>query len=157
MGTLTHRPISVKAARKWIAQTHRHLPQVQGGLWAVQLLDDGEIVGVALVGHPARVWMADHVLCVLRVAVCEGVPNGCSKLLGACSRAARALGASDLVTYTLPTEPGTSLRAAGYVFAGMTDGGDHGRASRPRQAALFPQPKQRWLAPWGERAKQARG
>ena len=147
------RPCSIREARLWTRATHRHLPNVQGGLWAVQLLRDGERVGVAIVGHPARVWMADGVLAVLRVAVVEGVPSGCSMLLGACARAARAMGASDLVTYTLADEPGTSLRAAGWVEAGWTDGGEHSRLARPRKAAVDSRPKRRWLAPWGERAK----
>ena len=39
----------------------------------------------------------------------EGVKNGCSMLYGAAWRAARALGYRRLGTYTLQTEPGTSL------------------------------------------------
>lgn len=152
--TLTVSPCSVRAARGWVRETHRHLPSVQGGLWAVQLLSDGERVGVAIVGHPARVWMDDGVLAVLRVAVIEGVPNGCSKLLGACAAAAKAMGASDLVTYTLADEPGTSLRAAGWVEAGRTEGnGQWSCPSRPRKPAADPRPKRRWFAPWGQRAK----
>lgn len=108
---------------------------------------------MAIVGHPARVWMTDGVLAVLRVAVIDGVPNGCSKLLGACAAAAKAMGATDLVTYTLADEPGTSLRAAGWVEAGQTDGGEHTRPNRPRAPAVDARPKRRWFAPWGARAK----
>lgn len=148
------RPCTVKQARRYVAAEHRRLKDLQGAMWAAGVRRGEELVGVAVVGNPARELMVDHVLAVLRVAVREGEPNACSMLYGACSKAARAMGASDLVTYTHLDEPGTSLRAAGWVDAGVTDGGEWDRPSRPRQAALFPDPKHRWLAPWGRRAKE---
>jgi hypothetical protein len=152
--SLVVRPCTVKFARQWVADVHRHLPKMQGALWALKAVRGGDDIGVAVVGNPARQWQDESVLCLLRMAVLEGQKNACSFLYGACSRAARAMGASDLVTYTLPVEPGTSLRAAGWVFAGMTDGGEWDRPTKPRQKSLFPQPKKRWFAPWGKRAKE---
>ncbi|MCP4549499.1 MAG: hypothetical protein GY835_23840 [bacterium] len=152
--TLHLRPCTVKRAKRWVYDHHRHLKKLQGAMWAVAVYDGEELAGVAAVGHPARKLAEQGKLCVLRVAVAEGVPNACSMLLGACSRAARAMGATDLVTYTLQDEPGTSLRAAGWIDGGLTDGGEYDRPSRYRQPALFPEPKRRWWAPWGERAKQ---
>jgi len=117
------RPISVKAATRFVRDHHRRLPRIQGALWAVAVYsDDGELVGVAMVGWPARVWMEDGVLAVLRVAVRDGQPNACSMLYGACSRAAKAMGATDLVTYTHADETGGSL-----VASGWWDGGDVAR------------------------------
>ena len=151
--SLMVRPCTVKFARRWVADVHRHLPKIQGALWALKALRSGEPVGIAVVGNPARQWQDESVLCLLRMAVLEGQKNACSFLYGACSRTARAMGATDLVTYTLPIEPGTSLRAAGWIFAGMTDGGQWDRPSKPRQQSLFPDPKKRWFAPWGKRAR----
>ena len=37
-------------------------------------------------------------------------------------RAAKALGYRKIITYTLDTEPGTSLRAAGWTCAGLAGG-----------------------------------
>lgn len=148
------RPCTVTFAKKWIATTHRRLKNLQGAMWAIQIVSGEKTVGVAAVGHPARLLMIDGVLCVLRVAVMDGIPNGCSMLYGACSRAARAMGATDLVTYTHIDEPGTSLKASGWVYGGLTDGGEWDRTKRPRQKALFPEPKHRWFAPWGARAKE---
>lgn len=123
--TLRLAPCTVKRAIRFVAETHRRLPRIQGGMWAVAVARDGEIVGVAIVGHAAQEWTTEipEVLSVLRVAVREGNPNACSMLYGACSRAARAMGAGDLVTYTHLDEPGTSLRAAGWIDAGETGGG----------------------------------
>ena len=50
-------------------------------------------------------------------------------------------------THTHLDEPGTSLRAAGWVFAGLTHGGEHSRPSRPRAKAVDSLPKKRWFAP----------
>ncbi len=149
------RPCTVRRAQKWVAETHRKLKRVQGGMWAIRALYDGEMVGVAIVGNPVGQWAEDGVLSVLRVAVREGYRNVCSALYGACARAARAMGATSLVTYTHASEPGTSLRAAGWVYGGLTRGGEHDRVSRPRQPVLFPEPKHRWWAPWSERATEA--
>ncbi len=145
---LVLRPWTVKQAQPWILAVHRRLPKVQGGMWAVRVLRDGDTVGAALVGHAARMLADQGVLCVLRVAVLEGQRNACSMLYGACSRAAKAMGAAGLVTYTHQDEPGTSLRASGWTYGGLTDGGEHNRPSRPRAPVLFPQPKHRWWAPW---------
>lgn len=150
---LVLRPCTVKRAERFNAATHRRLKKIQGAMWAVRVERNGETVGVALVGNPARKLMEDGVLCVLRVAVIEGNPNACSMLYGACSRAARDMGATDCVTYTHLDEPGTSLRAAGWIDGGITGGGEWGREDRPRQLALYPESKRRWWAPWGTRAR----
>jgi hypothetical protein len=150
--TLRLAPITVKQARPFIHSVHRRLPRVQGGMWAVSVRRDDDVVGVALVGSPARVWNGE-VLQVLRVAVVEGNRCGCSMLYGACSRAARAMGARNLVTYTHLDEPGTSLRASGWIEDGVTDDdAEWSRDGRPRQAALDPESKRRWWAAWSEKA-----
>ncbi len=148
--SLTLRPCTVKHAIKWIGNVHRKLPKLQGAMWAIRVLRDEKMVGVAAVGHPARMLAEKGALCVLRVAVVEGQPNACSMLYGACARAARAMGATALVTYTHQGEPGTSLRASGWIDGGLTDGGEWDRPSRRRQRALFPDPKRRWWTPWSD-------
>jgi hypothetical protein len=101
-------------------------------------------VGVAVAGNPSRVWQNEAKLVISRVAT-EGYENACSMLYGALCRAAKALGYVEVWTYTLKDEPGTSLRAAGFMDMGLTDGGEWDRPSRSRQPVLFPEPKRRWL------------
>jgi hypothetical protein len=145
-------PITVKAALPFVAAVHRRLPKLQGAMWGVSVREGGEVVGVALVGHASR--LLPDVLAVLRCAVIEGHPNACSMLYGACSRAGRAMGADGMVTYTHGDEHGASLKAAGWIDGGLTDGGEHSRPSRPRGPAVDPLPKRRWWAPWSERARK---
>ncbi len=147
------RPITVRRATAlgFVATTHRRLPEVQGAMWGVAVLDDTslEIVGVALVGHPSRLQTTptnEH-LRVLRVAVREATPHACSMLYAACWRAAKAMGCLRMDTHTHLDEPGTSLIAAGWVDGGLTRGGEHDREARPRKKAIDAAPKRRWWAP----------
>lgn len=144
------RPVTVKAATlRFVNNTHRRLPKVQGAMWGVSVWSGSAMVGVALIGWPSRTQTNPELthLRVLRCAVQEGYPNACSMLYASAWRAARALGCESMDTHTHMDEPGTSLRAAGWVFAGLTDGGEHSRTSRPRAPAIDPRPKQRWFAP----------
>ena len=91
------------------------------------------IIGVVIVGRPvARLnqdaWTAE----VTRLCVLEGYPNACSMLYAAAWRACRAMGWRRLITYTLVSEPGTSLRAAGWREIGRVTGRSWNREARPR-------------------------
>lgn len=152
MSGLALHPMSVKAGLKFNADTHRRLPKLQGAMWCVSVRAANDVVGVALVGHPARLLMADT-LGVLRCAVREGHPNACSMLYGSCSRAAKAMGARNLVTYTHGDEHGTSLIAAGWICDGDTGGGEWDRCGRQRELAVDALPKKRWWAPFSERLR----
>jgi hypothetical protein len=88
-----------------------------------------------------------HAQWVLERMSSNPVAGACSALYAACWRAARALGYRRLVTYTLNTEPGTSLRAAGWRMVGETRGGSWSSASRPRVDKHPTQGKFRWEAP----------
>ena len=149
MSDLTVRPWTVKKATPWVAGVHRHLPKIQGGLWAVRAERDGVVVGCAVVGHAARMYAARDILCVLRVAVLDGQPNVCSMLYGAVSRAAKGMGAAGLVTYTLDREPGTSLRAAGWILdPEKVRGRSWTTPSRLRRPPVEGGDKLRWWAQW---------
>jgi hypothetical protein len=149
-GGLHLSPITVKAARAWVRETHRHLPELQGGLFAVAIRSDNELCGVAVAGNPPRVWQGTGRVVISRVST-DGAENACSMLYGALCRASKALGYREAWTYTLPHEPGTSLRAAGFMDMGLTDGGEWDRPSRRRSAAVCPQRKRRWMRPLNEK------
>jgi hypothetical protein len=112
--TLQLQPIDFDEAATFIANHHRHhLPPV-GWKFGVGCNDGEKVVGVLTVGRPvAR--MLDNGL-TLEVTRCctDGTKRAASMLYGAAWRAAKALGYRRLVTYTLRSESGVSLRAAGY-------------------------------------------
>lgn len=145
-------PVTGKAALRWIAQTHRHLPKLQGALFAVGVEQGGELVGVGTAGNPPRVWQGTGKFVITRVAVKPGLPGigdhaspACTMILAALCRAGAALGYREAWTYTLPEESGLTLKAAGFIDKGMTAGGEHDRPSRPRAPAVRPEPKRRWM------------
>lgn len=147
MGDLIVRPISLNAAREWIAATHRHLRRpITGWLFGVEILRDGKRIGVACAARPSARMLQDGLtLEVSRVAVLEGERNACSFAYGALRRAAAALGYKRVVTYTMLDEPGTSLRAAGFVDEGEAGGGEADRPSRRRAPVEQNGPKRRWI------------
>lgn len=151
MSALRLLPWTVKKALPWVKEVHRVLPDCTGAMWAVSVRSGDEVVGAALVGRPNRTWDDMTLLTVIRVAVKEGYPNACSMLYGACARAARAMGAENLVTYTHAWEDGASLKAAGWINGGLTEGGEWGNAKRPRKKVVDSGPKCRWWAPWSKK------
>lgn len=140
------RPISLNAARAWMAATHRHLKRpVTGWLFGVEILRHGERVGVAMCGRPAARMLQDGETCeITRVAVVEGAPNACSFAYGALRKAAAALGYTRIITYTRTDEPGTTPQAAGFVCRGPAGGGEASRPGRKRRPSEDPSPKVRW-------------
>lgn len=138
-------PLTIKAARAYVARWHRHLPIVRGGLFALGAEVDGRIVGVAIVGRPKARRLQDRgdVAEITRVAT-DGTRNACSFLYSRARRAAQILGWRRVVTYTLEEEPGSSLRGADFDRVARTRGGRWDREERAR-ADLHPlQRKFRW-------------
>lgn len=137
--------MTVKTAQGLIADWHRHLKKVQGGLFAACVMDGDDTVGVGLAANPARVWQGTGRFVIARVAVMEGMPNACSMLYGALCRAGKALGYREAWTYTRLDEPGTSLRASGFQEMGVTKAEEWDREKRPRKAAENGEQKRRWM------------
>lgn len=125
-------PVTLAEANEFVARHHRHHGPTVGHIFSVAVSDDDEIHGVAIVGRPvARALQDGYTAEVNRVAT-DGTRNACSMLYATCWRAARALGYQRLITYTLASEQGTSLRAAGWRIVGQTDGRSWNAPGRPR-------------------------
>lgn len=146
------RPMTVKAAIDWVRKTHRHLPVIQGGLFATSVQRDGRTVAAGIAVNPARVWQGTGRVVIGRVAAIPGLEAvgehaspACTMILGSLCRAAKALGYVEAWTYTLPDESGASLRAAGFQHKGETKGEEWDRPSRARCAAVSPAKKGRWM------------
>ncbi len=143
-------PTTVKAAQKLVTEWHRHLPKIQGGLFAAAVAVNDEVVAVGIACNPPPAWNGKRKIVIGRVAVKPGTDvsaNSCSRLYGSLSGAAQRLGWKQVWTYTLPHEPGTSLVAAGFTQDGTTAGSEHGWESKTRIRAksVCPEPKKRWF------------
>lgn len=134
-------PASIRDAKRFVGRHHRHNRPPQGGLFAVGVQCDEELVGVGIAGRPVARKLDDGLTAeIVRVAT-DGRRNACSMIYGALRRAADALGYRRLVTYTLSSEPGSSLGAAGFTRdADVPAAATWSRPSRPRvQTDLFDQ------------------
>lgn len=146
MSQLVIVPLSLSEANAAVALWHRHHKPVRGHKFSLGCEQGAELRGAAIVGRPVARHLDDGwTLEVTRVAT-DGTLNVCSALYGAARRATFALGYRRLVTYTLPSESGASLRAAGYRCIGAAGGGSWSRPSRPRLDKAPTEPKLRWEA-----------
>lgn len=141
-------PITYREASAFIDRHHRHHIAPQGWLFGVGLVVDGVIVGVGVTGRPVsrHVQSSGYVGEITRMCVIPGHKNGCSKLYSALWRAARALGYKMLITYTLASESGASLRASGWrLDADGVGGGSWSRDGRERTDKHPTEQKNRWV------------
>jgi hypothetical protein len=137
-------PISLAEANQFVSDNHRHHKPVVGHKFSIGVAKNDCVVGVAIVGRPvSRVLDDGWTLEVNRVAT-NGTKNACSMLYGAARRATFALGYKKLITYTLPEEGGSSLRASGWKCLGAAGGGSWSCKTRPRVDKHPLQQKLRW-------------
>lgn len=140
-------PLPLDEANAFVEQHHRHHPPVVGHKFSMGAVKDDRVVGVAIVGRPVARRLDDGMTLEVTRVCTDGTPNACSFLYSAAWRATRALGYLRLVTYTLATESGASLRAAGWQVVGETPGRSWSCPSRPRVDKHPLQMKLRWEAP----------
>lgn len=125
-------PCELEEANEFVSRHHRHHKPVVGHKFSIAASKGEEICGVVIVGRPvARMRDDGLTLEVTRLAT-DGTHNACSFLYGAAARAAFALGYKRIGTYILASEPGITLRAAGWRLLGQAGGGSWTRAQRVR-------------------------
>ena len=115
-------PLSLKAANDFVTNHHRHNKKTAGHKFSIGATKDGELIGVAICGRPvARALDDGSTLEVLRVCIKDPAPkNACSYLYARCQRIWTAMGGEKIITYTLESEPGSSLKAIQWTIEGQT-------------------------------------
>lgn len=125
-------PLSLKEANEFVVRHHRHCDSVAGCKFAVGVTitrtnGQSELIGVAICGRPVSRILDDRStleinrVCVEDSALCT---NCSSMLYGACMRIAAAMGYKRVITYTLESESGCSLKASGFVMDATSCGSD---------------------------------
>lgn len=120
---LTIKPMILREANAYVAQNHRHNMPTNGHKWSLACYDDDRLCGVAIAGQPIARKLDDGLTIEVRRVCTDGTYNACSKLYGACARVAKEMGYKRIITYTLQSEPGTSLTASGWKNCGEAGGG----------------------------------
>ncbi len=115
-------PVTLREANAYVKEHHRHHKPVAGHKFSIGCEANGQFVGVVIAGRPVSRYLDDgHTLEVTRLCT-DGTKNACSFLYAAAARAAAAMGYDRIITYTLDTENGVSLRASGWVCKGIAGG-----------------------------------
>ena len=127
------RPINLKDANNFVNLYHRHNKSTTGHKFSISCYDGDRLCGVAICGRPVARRLDDGATLEILRCCTDGTYNACSMLYGACSRIARDMGYKRVVTYTLISEPGTSLKASGFVNCGEAGGLSWDVPSRPRE------------------------
>lgn len=145
-------PLTFSEAREFVDRYHRHNAAPQGHKFSVGLAAAGVegYIGIAIASIPkARALNDGLTLEINRVCCDPAYDNACSKLYSAAVKAGKAMGYRRFVTYTLPMESGSSIKAVGFRYDGCTkvrpDGWDC--KGRPRkQPHRYPAgSKYRWV------------
>jgi hypothetical protein len=152
---LSLKPIGVENANAFVKEHHRHNKAVSfGPRFAIAVVDQsGTIWGVAIVSHPVTRALNHNGYTgeVRRVCTRPGAPkNCCSMLYSSCWKVWKGMGGTQMISYTLIGEPGTSLRASNWKRVAKSKGHPVGTSwdTHPRKAkvagTVVTQPKWRW-------------
>ena len=138
------RPISFRVAASYVNSHHRHHHAPQGHKFSIGLYQNEKLRGVAIVGRPVSRHLYDGLTCEITRLCTDGIPNGCSKLYGACARIAKEMGYRKIITYILASEDGASLKASNFIYDGEA-GGTHWTGVRNRGQDIPAEMKQRYI------------
>lgn len=144
-------PITLKVANDFVTIHHRHHKKCVGCKFSLGLQNqNGDLIGVAICGRPVARHYDDGLTLEINRLCTLGDFNACSKLYGACTRVAKAMGYKRIVTYTLQSENGTSLLASNFKYDGIA-GGKQWTGSRKRDNGVPQEMKKRWIYTIGAR------
>jgi len=144
------RPVRFGICKEFVLRHHHHCRPPAGWRFGAGCFNGPTLVGVAMVGRPvARMLDASTIVEVNRLCINRDLSdslrrNAASKLLGFAAREAKRRGFTEIITYTLESEGGGSMRAAGWHEDGRSAGGSWSRPSRARGASGPTDPKVRW-------------
>lgn len=148
---LTHAPISIRRAKAYVREHHRHCDPPVGAKFCIASYDGNRLCGVAFVeerkgrGNRKKGDPPCLVAEVTRVAT-DGTGNACSFLLGKAKRLAQAAGYRRVITTNLESETGVSLKAGGWKEAGLIKPRRWDTPTRRRKhRAIEEVPKRRWV------------
>lgn len=157
---LTLAPITLQQAKDFVNEHHRHNPPPVGWRWGHAVYNGPTLVAIAMVGRPvARMIDGQTTVEVNRLCVNPDLDpelawNACSMLYGAAAKEAKRRGYSRIITYTLESESGGTLVAAGWTPTHTTKGGSWDRKGRARTDKAPTCRKVRWERGLNKKAKR---
>ena len=137
-------PITLKTANAFVKEHHRHSNPTVGCKFAIGLYQEECLIGVAICGRPVSRMLDDGITLEINRVCTDVTFNACSMLYGASCRIAKEMGYKKVITYTLVSETGSSLKASNFTCDGIA-GAVHWRGKRVKQNQAVPNElKIRW-------------
>ena len=129
----SYRTIDLKNANLYLTKNHRHLNKTWvHHKYSIAAFYDGRLCGVVVVGRPKARLLQDGFTVEIVRCCSDGTPNACSFLYSKAIRAAKALGYKKVITYTMESEDGASLKSSNFINMGLCGGGTWNRKNRER-------------------------
>lgn len=125
-------PVELAEANAFVVEHHRHHGAVKGHKFSLGACLGNRVVGVAIIGRPVARGRQDGLTLEVTRLCTDGTRTATSFLWGATARAVFALGYRRVGTYTLKSESGASLKAAGWRIVAEVKGRSWNTPSRPR-------------------------
>lgn len=139
-------PCSFKEANEYVFTYHRHNKPCIGQKFCISVRDDyGIIHGVAICGRPVSRYLDNGLTLEINRCCTDGTRNACSMLYSACVRVAKAMGYKTVITYTLESEDGASLKASNFTFDGIAGGKMWTGKRSGRDNGVPQEMKKRWV------------
>ena len=152
--------ISQADAKAFIRKHHRHNRPPAGWRYGAGIWNGDIQIGVIMVGRPVARRIDHHsTLEVNRLCIDPNIDselsmNACSQLYAWATREGKKRGFQKIITYTLTTEKGASLKASGWSFEEICGGGTWHREYRPRKDGHPTIKKVRWSKQLIKKANQ---
>lgn len=142
-------PLTLVQANELVSTLHRHHKPVTGHRFSIGAVYSGELVGCCIVGRLVARAVDPFVIAEVNRLATNGQPNACSFLYAAATKICREMGFSELWTYILESEPGSSLSALkqlGWINDGVVRSDGKGWTSRDNrfENEITREAKQRW-------------
>lgn len=143
-------PIKQAAAKAFIRQHHAHCGPPAGWKYGAGIWNWDTLIGVIMVGRPVARMIDHHStvevnrVCIDRDIAPELSWNACSQLYGWAAKEAKKRGFSKIITYTLDSEPGITMKAVGWEKEGSVKGRSWNTPSRKRTTITPLGNKTRW-------------
>lgn len=138
------RPITLAQAAEFVGAFHRHHKAPIGHRFSIGVEHGGVLVGVVVVGRPVARKTPQYTIAEVTRLCTDGTKNACSFLYGVAARVAKEMGFCSIQTFILPSETGTSLKAAGWRFDGVSNAASW-QTRGGRRDDQPTEPKHRWV------------
>lgn len=142
--------INFAIASHFVKMHHRHCKPTKGHIFSLGCYLHGKLVGVAVCGRPVARKLDDGNTIEINRLATDGTKNACSKLYAFSAKYAKHRGFKRIITYTLVTEIGSSLRAANYTLDAKNVGAiawtsKRSKKNKSKGIVSAPVLKNRWI------------